>query len=608
MGDGTAPTLYRATVQGAKMTLAFTEQLDTNAEPAPGAFTVTRNGEAVSFRPYSLTTNGRPKPVLQDPVPVSMIGASVILTLSAPVGDGDAVTVSYEAPGSGSRLRDLAGNAVADFTGEAVTNETPDTTGPTLESASVDGAALTLTFDEALDTTAAPAADAFAVSVAENGASVQSVAFDASDATRVVLTLGAAVAHGESGITVDYTEAAEHPLRDAAGNKVASFAGEPAANATADATVPGFASAEVSGAALTLTFDEALDAGSAPAGSAFTVTAAPAGGEARAIAGTGAASVEGAVVTVTLVEPVLVGETVTVAYTPPAGADASPLRDAAGNEAAAFAGEAVTNGTAAAPAVVSAGVVSDPGADGAYARGETVEAAVTFDRAVAVDTEGGTPTLALVADGTIRRAGFVSGSGTERLVFAYRAVEADGTLRAVRVAASGLKPGGGAIAGAADGTPAQLGFGEAPGVTAVSIADEPDGRWEAGDTVEAELRFAEPVAVEGAPWVTFVMGSAVMRGGLRRRLGVGRADLPLHARRRRRGVDPRGAGEQHPGRGRRVDPERGRRARGGARAPAGAAHARAAAGSVAVGERGGGGLGRRKRRHLCAGRRDFASG
>ena len=46
MGDGTAPTLYRATVQGAKVTLAFTEQAATRTStPAPGAFTVTVNGE-----------------------------------------------------------------------------------------------------------------------------------------------------------------------------------------------------------------------------------------------------------------------------------------------------------------------------------------------------------------------------------------------------------------------------------------------------------------------------------------------------------------------------------------------------------------------------------
>ena len=80
-------------------------------------------------------------------------------------------------------------------------------------------------------------------------------------------------------------------------------------------------------------------------------------------------------------------------------------------------------------------------------------------------------------------------------------------MSAVRIAASGLKPGGGTIAGA-DGTPAELGFGAAPGVTAAAVADEPDGRWAAGDAVEAVLRFAEPVTVTGAPAVRLVPDGA----------------------------------------------------------------------------------------------------
>ena len=62
-------------------------------------------------------------------------------------------------------------------------------------------------------------------------------------------------------------------------------------------------------------------------------------------------------------------------------------------------------------------------------------------------------------------------------------------------------------------------------------------------------------------------------GVLRQRLGNGRADLPLHARRGRRAVDPRRASQQQPGARRRIDPERERRAGGGARAPGGEAHA-----------------------------------
>ena len=171
-------------------------------------------------------------------------------------------------------------------------------------------------------------------------------------------------------------------------------------------------------------------------------------------------------------------------------------------------------------AVTDVSVVSEAGADGAYTEGETIEASVTFDAPVRVETEGGAPTLALIANGGIRRAAYVSGSGTARLVFAYRAVEADGSLgAAVRVAASSLKLNGGAIVAAAGGAAASLGFGEAPGVTAVSVGTQPDGRWEAGDAVAVTLSFAEPVTVEGAPTVAVTFGDVERRASYARGSG-----------------------------------------------------------------------------------------
>ena len=127
--------------------------------------------------------------------------------------------------------------------------------------------------------------------------------------------------------------------------------------ATADGAGPSQQSSSVSGSWLMVAFDEALDEGSAPAGSSFEVTVAPAGGAdgiggvgaqatsgVRAnsggsnggrIAGTGTASVDGALVTVTLAQAPPVGAKLTVSYTPP---DASPLRDLEGDEAEEFSG------------------------------------------------------------------------------------------------------------------------------------------------------------------------------------------------------------------------------------------------------------------------------
>ena len=129
----------------------------------------------------------------------------------------------------------------------------------------------------------------------------------------------------------------------------------------ADDAAPVLSGASVDGAALTLTFSEALDEGSVPPASSFAVTVA---GATRIV---DTAAVSGSVVTLTPTSAVTSGETVTVGYTVPTGADATPVKDAAGNAAAAFADAQVTNETAAALPTVSIAAVSTPVTEGAAA-------------------------------------------------------------------------------------------------------------------------------------------------------------------------------------------------------------------------------------------------
>ena len=103
-----------------------------------------------------------------------------------------------------------------------------------------------------------------------------------------------------------------------------------------DETAPAFSSATVNGKMLAVTFGEALDLTSAPAGSAFTVS----GGR----TGTGTTQLSGAIATVTLDSAVAHGQSVTVGYNNP-GTGNSPLRDGAGNEVQSFSGQQVTNNT-----------------------------------------------------------------------------------------------------------------------------------------------------------------------------------------------------------------------------------------------------------------------
>jgi uncharacterized repeat protein (TIGR02059 family) len=90
-----------------------------------------------------------------------------------------------------------------------------------------------------------------------------------------------------------------------------------------DLALPTVVSATVSGATMTITFNEALRAG--PAFGQFSATVA---GSARAV---NAASVAGAVLTLTLASAATSGQVVVASYTP-GGTPATRLADARGNE------------------------------------------------------------------------------------------------------------------------------------------------------------------------------------------------------------------------------------------------------------------------------------
>ena len=112
-----------------------------------------------------------------------------------------------------------------------ITATPQETVPPTPSSASVDGATLTITFDEPLDTGETPDKSAFAVAVAGSSRGVSAVAVSGS---AVTLTLVTPVSEGDA-VTVEYTaptgESAAR-LQDLAGNAAASFTGLDAGNDT----------------------------------------------------------------------------------------------------------------------------------------------------------------------------------------------------------------------------------------------------------------------------------------------------------------------------------------------------------------------------------------
>ena len=106
-----------------------------------------------------------------------------------------------------------------------------ETTPPELSTATVDGATLTLTYDEDLDENSEPSSDAFSVTVGGTGRAVDGVSVSGSS---VILTLGSAVRAADT-VTLSYTvptDAAAPRIQDEAGNPAASFSDQDVENNT----------------------------------------------------------------------------------------------------------------------------------------------------------------------------------------------------------------------------------------------------------------------------------------------------------------------------------------------------------------------------------------
>ena len=104
--DTTAPVLQTAAVNGTSLALTYGEALDNGSVPAALA--------------YGLHVNGGSAVT---PTNVGVTGSTATLTFAAgAVHNGDTVTLDYTA--GGSPVQDAVGNAVANLSGQAVTNNT----------------------------------------------------------------------------------------------------------------------------------------------------------------------------------------------------------------------------------------------------------------------------------------------------------------------------------------------------------------------------------------------------------------------------------------------------------------------------------------------------
>ena len=347
---------------------------------------------------------------------VAVSGRTVTLTLASTgeVTHGQTVTITYNVALAGNPLQDLAGNDAAGLTNRAVTNNTPapDTSLPSLVSAAVNGFALVLTYDEALDPGSVPLGAGFEVRVDGSVVGVRSGGVAVSGRT-VTLTLASTgeVTHGQT-VTITYNVAlAGNPLQDLAGNDAAGLTNRAVTNNTPapDTSLPSLVSAAVNGATLVLTYDDALDEGSVPAAGSF---AARLGSDTRPPS---TVAVSGRTVTLTLATAATHGQAVEITYSP--SGTGNRIRDLAGNDADALTNRAVTNNTPApdttAPVLVSATVngfalvltydeALDPGSVPLGAGFEVrVDGSVVGVRSDGVAVSGRTVTLTLASTGEV---------------------------------------------------------------------------------------------------------------------------------------------------------------------------------------------------------------
>ncbi|WP_061933701.1 SwmB domain-containing protein [Aureimonas sp. AU22] len=217
-----------------------------------------------------------------------------------------------------------------------------DRTLPVATGAVVDGVRLDVTYSETLDAAHTADASDFTVTVDGNPVAIDRVSVVGN---QVRIDLQDAVLSGQD-VSVSYVDQAgdtSNATQDVAGNDANSLLSLPVTNNTLvpDTTAPVFTSASITGATLTLLYDEDLNTNTVDA-NAFAVEV---DGVPVDIAGVSGAFPHNAL-EITLVNAVLPGQTVTVAYTDPTVADdPDAVEDAAGNDAASFAAVSVANDT-----------------------------------------------------------------------------------------------------------------------------------------------------------------------------------------------------------------------------------------------------------------------
>ena len=204
-GVGTNPfadvSVETLTADRGTITIETDQTLDASSIPAASAFTVQVAGAARSVSS------------------VSVSGTNVALTLASDIGFGEAVTLAYTRPGTNPIQSQNGLSFLRTFAARTVTNNTQDTTPPTVLTRNINGASLVIECSENLNETS-PANSVFDVRVGGVARNISSIAISGSTIT---VTLSTAVVTQDS-ITIAYAVPTTNPIQDLAGNNLAGFA------------------------------------------------------------------------------------------------------------------------------------------------------------------------------------------------------------------------------------------------------------------------------------------------------------------------------------------------------------------------------------------------
>jgi uncharacterized repeat protein (TIGR02059 family) len=346
--DTARPTISTATVtsSGTEVNVRFSENVSCNIA-STSDFGVQVNGLPVTlYSGWNLSCSNNA--VFDRTLTLRLAGVTVT--------SNQTVTVSYTAPlddlsTSNAAMQDMTGNDMLSVSGFAAINSSsvaPDLRAPLFTSATTNttGTLVTLSYDEALISTTAPAS---AYSVTVNGVAFQPSAAVVSGST-VQLTMGTAIEFGKT-VTVTYNAptpdslASNLAVQDASGNDSVSLADATVFNSSTagpDVTPPTLSTVTASGTTVTLTLNETLGSVGA-ATSRYTVFV---GNDPVTVS---AATISGSTVVLTLATSIPTGELVSASYTAPTSSTATSnaaIQDYAGNDAGSFSGTNRTTSTA----------------------------------------------------------------------------------------------------------------------------------------------------------------------------------------------------------------------------------------------------------------------